>query len=229
MALDRVSYRDIVALPSLDEIKARKAARKAALQASQSSGAPEVTAPTVGAPKLITLINSDNISAPAPELGAPGLGAATLGAPEVTAPTLTAPELDGAHVYQRPPTAGLRQAITVQDGHTHGEHALFATLWRLARPVAGEGGVRAISIGERSLAAEVPMAYSTIQENLRSLVRKLAIEIRAAQPNKPKTYVAFSFEEILRRRRAAGLTHVLRRTSGVFLVTPGAPKSVHRI
>jgi hypothetical protein len=41
--------------------------------------------------------------------------------------------------------------------------------------------------------------------------------------------VVFPYEEILERRRTAGLTHVIRRTHGVFLVNPalnsGAPDS----
>jgi hypothetical protein len=46
-----------------------------------------------------------------------------------------------------------------------------------------------------------------------SLIRKLAIEVRSATlKNALKTYVVFSYEEILRRRRAAGLTHYVKRT-----------------
>ncbi|HWQ53051.1 MAG TPA: hypothetical protein VN442_05160 [Bryobacteraceae bacterium] len=114
----------------------------------------------------------------------------------------------------------LREAVTTQDGHTHGEQALYATLCRLARPAPGRTGLRALTVGERTLAAEVPMAYSTCQQNLRSLITKLALEVRAGGANRSKTYLVYSFDEILRRRRAVGLTHVVRRTSGVTLVNP---------
>jgi hypothetical protein len=171
-------------------------------------------------------------STPPPSSGAPGLGAPELakdppftpsskiGAPILSAPTVTAPELasDESIYTHRATHPAIREATSAQDGHTHGEQALFETLWRLAKP-AGQGLTRALSVGERTLAAEVPMAYSTVQENLRSLARKLAIEIKPAGPNRPKIYIVFSYDDILRRRRSAGLTHVLRRTSGVTLIT----------
>jgi hypothetical protein len=71
------------------------------------------------------------------------------------------------------------------------------------------------------------MSYSAVQDNARSLTRKLAIEVRApASKSAPKTYIVFSYEEVLKRRRAAGLTHYVRRTSAVEFVDPpsfGAP------
>jgi hypothetical protein len=205
-------------------------------------GAPELGAPEwheperVGAPKFSALKVQALDDVGAPNVGAPELDptpvaqhqqAPKIGAPELLepqplgAPTFGAPEL-GA-IYQTP-RASLRLVATVQDGHTHGEQALFATLWRLAKPVPGTN-YRLVTIGERTLAKQVPMAYSTIQENLRSLLEKLAIDIQINGPQKPKTYRVYSFDEVLRRRKAAGLTHVLRRTSGAVLVNPTAPGS----
>ena len=196
--------------------------------------APNTSAPTVGAPevksdKAITVLSISGLD----RIGAPSFSSAVerlqtkIGAPELLepqtlgAPTFGAPEL-GA-IYQTP-RSSLRLVATVQDGHTHGEQALFATLWRLAKPVTGTN-YRLVTIGERTLAKQVPMAYSTIQENLRSLLEKLAIDIQNNGPQKPKTYRVYSFDEVLRRRKAAGLTHVLRRTSGAVLVNPTAPNS----
>lgn len=208
-----------------------------------------VGAPTFSAPILSDPLNQSNKIAPsnynvdnptgnfgAPEVAAPGLKKETDRSPQTAelhddvatlaelsgAPTLSAPEFDQEPFAFRRARPLLREAVTAQDGHTHGEQALFATLWRLAKPV-GKGTIRALNIGERTLAGEVPMAYSTAQENTRSLVRKLAIAVQCNAPNKPKTYFVYSYEEILKRRRAAGLTHVLRRTSGVALVNPQSP------
>jgi hypothetical protein len=90
--------------------------------------------------------------------------------------------------------------------------------------------VRAITIGERTIARELfytPRSYSSVQDNLRSLSAKLAIDIRQGPPNAPKTYLIYSYEEILRRRRKAGLTHYRKRASAVELLnadtTSGAP------
>ncbi len=134
-------------------------------------------------------------------------------APNPGAPNLQEQE---SHVY-RAPLPPPRLAISAQDGHTHGEQNLLATLWRLAKPTRS-GTARLITIGERTLAKQVPMSYSTVQKNIRSLMNKMAIEVRNEGLNKPKTYLIFDDEEILSRRQAVGLTHVLRRTNGVWLV-----------
>lgn len=190
----------------LSEVETRSTAKVGA----SISGAPELGAPEVAAP--------DSSPEPAPVIRP----APEAGAPKPDAPEFGAPQLEDVYVY-RPQRPVLHPAVTAQDGHTHGEQALFATLWRLARP-SGPGNFRAISIGERTLAAEVPMAYSTVQENARSLAAKLAIEIRVNGARQPKTYIVYPYDEILRRRRAAGLTHVIRKTSGVLLVRPDAVK-----
>jgi len=183
-------------------------------------GAPQFAAPTFRAPKS----DAPEICAPgidAPEVAAPYLAASTAEAPNSGALDSSAPKVSDAYVY-RPSRPALRLASTAHDGHTHGEQALLATLWRLAMP-STRGDYRLICIGERTLAGEVPMAYSTVQENLRSLAAKLAIEIRPNGPHQPKTYVIYSDDQILLRRRAAGLTHIIRRTSAVTLVNPASP------
>jgi hypothetical protein len=177
---------------------------------------PSAAAPNIGAPELRGLEvggappATSKYSAPevgAPSFGAPNFGALKLDAPEVVdgkgpdvgnsmapklgAATFGAPELQGVYVY-RPNRPTARPATTAQDGHTHGEQALFATLWRLARQ-SSQGTFRVISIGERTLASEVPMAYSTVQENLRSLAAKLAIEVRTNGPRQPKAYIVYPY------------------------------------
>jgi hypothetical protein len=203
-----------------------------------------ISATPISEPLNIGAPNSDapgRVAEPAPALpggledrrGTPELPLAKVGAPDLTAlevsatesasavfaaPICGAPDLSEAYVY-RPRRQPLRLASSAEDGHTRGEQALLDTLRRLAKP-STQGNFRIIAIGERTLAGEARMAYSTVQENLRALERKLAIEIRARGPQQPKAYIVYPDDEILRRRQAVGLTHVIRRTSGVSLVNP---------
>jgi hypothetical protein len=198
---------------------------------SQSgSGAPEVTAPALnskGSPAADlagpgTIHASSRITAPsftAPEFTVPSSGAVNSTAPELA--ILSPDETD--YVYVRQVRYTPVRVDTVQDGHTHGEQALYATLWRLARRTQTPS-VRSIIIGERTLAAEVPMSYSSVQDNLRALVAKHSIAIIPRGANRPKTYLVYDYDEVLRRRRAAGLLYAIRRTSSVTLVTYGAPE-----
>jgi hypothetical protein len=121
-----------------------------------------------------------------------------------------------------------RPTRTAQDGHTIGEQELYEALWKCSTQVATHA--RAITIGERTIARELfqtSRSYSSVQENLRSLAKKLALDILPGRPNAPKTYVIYSSEETLRRRREAGLTHCRKRASAVELISgdtmSGAP------
>ena len=185
-----------------------------------------------------TAVEGGADSSGAVKLGAVNVGAAITGAPDLPAarppaPTLGAPVVAAPSVDPPPYTYGDYEiyqrreyrpvpATTVQDGHTHGQQSVYSTIWRLGK-VYGQNA-KAVAIGERTLAAEVPMSYSSLQDNVRALLEKHAIEIQTRGPNKSKLYIAYSYDEILRRRRSLGLTHVIRRTTGVTLCTSsGAP------
>jgi len=117
-----------------------------------------------------------------------------------------------------------RPWVSVQDAHTHAEQNLYQTLFNRGKPIAANA--RGLVIGVRTLARLVPMAYSNCHANLKSLVDKLAIEERPADRyNDGRLFLIYTEEEILRRRRAAGLTHVLKRTRGVSLINPLAPNT----
>jgi hypothetical protein len=129
---------------------------------------------------------------------------------------------EGNTVFTLPRVVKLREARSVHEGHTQGEQLVYETLWRNAKPYSG--GARILTIGIGRLAPLVPMTYNNCQSNLRSLARKLAIEERpTARHNDGRTYIVYGDEDILQRRRAAGLTHVLRLTRSVRLVNPGDP------
>jgi len=175
------------------------------------STACERSAPETGAPKRV-----------APYLTAPEKSASELIAwPITSAPESTAPESDLSEssalgTFRR--RIRIREAATVQDGHSLAEQAVYDAMYRAGRPAHGDS--RILTIGLRTLAELSRMAYSNCKANVRSLVAKLAID---EQPGfsytEGRTYVVYSFREILRRRKAAGLTHVVRNR-GVAFVDP---------
>ena len=118
----------------------------------------------------------------------------------------------------------IREAITVQDGHSLAEQAVYDAMYRAGKPYQGES--RILTIGLRTLAELSRMAYSNCKLNVRSLVAKLAIdESPDFSYTEGRTYIIYSFREILRRRKAAGLTHVVR-TRGVAFVDPATRKEL---
>jgi hypothetical protein len=125
--------------------------------------------------------------------------------------------------YQRRPR--IREAVTVADGHSLAEEAVYETMFREGKPYHGDS--RILTIGLRTLAELSRMAYSNCKANVRSLVVKLALdELPGFSYTDGRTYIIYGRDEILLRRRAAGLTHVLR-TRGVAFVDAktGAPVS----
>ena len=97
-------------------------------------------------------------------------------------------------------------------------------MYRAGKPYQGDS--RFLTIGLRTLAELSRMAYSNCKANVRSLVTKLAIEERPGfSYTDGRTYIVYSFREILRRRKAAGLTHVVR-TRGVAFVDPVSGKEI---
>jgi hypothetical protein len=124
--------------------------------------------------------------------------------------------------YRRRPR--IREAHTVEDGHSLAEQAVYEAMFRVGKPYRDDS--RIVTIGLRTLAEVSRMAYSNCKANVRSLIAKLAIdELPGFSYTDGRTYVIHPNPEILRRRKAAGLTHVLR-TRGVAFVDPvsGAPQ-----
>jgi hypothetical protein len=150
-------------------------------------------------------------------------------APEPPAPDIAAPELDAVETSAPDWTphrrVRIRETATVQDGHSLAEQAVYDAMYRAGRPYHGES--RILTIGLRTLAELSRMAYSNCKANVRSLAAKLAID---EQPGfsytEGRTYVVYSFREILRRRKTAGLTHVIRNR-GVAFVDPSTGIPLH--
>lgn len=143
--------------------------------------------------------------------------------PNLDTPNQGIPEL--ASFNRVKPQPKLIYAARVQDGHSDGEGKLYDAMWQAGRshPAAGEGN-RVITAGYRVLGSMAGgMTVNNVRHNLEWLIRKLAVHRYAAgQPGDLTggVYIVYSYASILRLRREAGLTHIIRRTRKVVFVDP---------
>jgi len=159
-------------------------------------------------------------------LGVPKLGFGTpkpaINAPQPRPATPRDLKKKGFPRYERPKPVAARQ---VQDGHSHSEHAMYTTLWDASEPYSAEA--RVVTIGFGAMSRIVRLSLNNCRLNIRSLIRKLAVEEwKAAECERKigKTYLIYNTNAILRRRKSAGFEWVIR-TRGVAFVNPntGAP------
>ena len=114
--------------------------------------------------------------------------------------------------------------MTVQDAHTLAEQAVYDAMYRAGKPHQGDS--RILTVGLRTLAEMSRLAYSNCKANVRSLIEKLAVDANDDfSYTAGRTYIIYSFRDILKRRKAAGLTHVIR-TRGVVFVDPSDGREV---
>jgi hypothetical protein len=122
---------------------------------------------------------------------------------------------------QPAPVRKIRRAVQVQDGHSLGEHLVLTTLWKDSAAVPVGPSTKRITIGYRTLSEKCRLTVNNCKANLRSLQQKLAIEAVVAPSNShATTYLVYDFAEIMRRREAVGMTHVIR-SKGCLFVNPG--------
>ncbi len=206
------------------------------LEAQKGKKSPEAGIPLSGVPDKgipeSTLPIADPLIIGTPVTGIPNIG--TPDSTNLVAKVETGIPVVGIPVSDTPlPTAPtsplihrkIREAIKVQDGHSLGEQAVYAALWGAGQP-AGED-CRRVTIGYRTLSDACGLTVNNCKANLQALRRKLAIdEAAAATRMTGTTYLVFSYQAILRRRRQAGMTHVIK-TKGVTFVNPqsGIPVS----
>jgi len=125
--------------------------------------------------------------------------------------------LDSA-VYEAPPRRiSLRPIRSIQDGLSRNELAALSTLWTKAREGDTEANFRFLTIGDRTLAAVLNVSDNSVRNLRNALLDKLAIQVRhapVAGPRGGKTYIVFSYAEILRRWRKHGYVLASQRTAG---------------
>jgi hypothetical protein len=167
---------------------------------------PEIPASNAGAGKTISTI------ATRPEGKSP-TGLRTPGSRRPVQTDL----IDGAILGRR---QKVRRAVVAQDGHSSGEQLLYQSLWNAAS--AETSDTRLLSIGYNGMSSLCKLDRSNCKKNIQSLLEKLAVEVTKSYQTASSTgttYRIFSYGEILRRRKAAGLIWVIR-TSGVRFVNP---------
>jgi len=119
----------------------------------------------------------------------------------------------------------IRKATMAEDGHSLAEQAVYEVLWQAASPVSEQAEAdRTIRIGYHRLAQMTRLSWVSVKANLRTLERKLAIEVTGSENSatrEGKCYLVYSRSSILVRRKQAGLEWV-RRTRGVELLSQAA-------
>jgi hypothetical protein len=124
------------------------------------------------------------------------------------------------------PYARIYRATRVQDGHSYAEQAIYEAMWSTVPSLLDDGTdeYRVVQIGYDRLARLAQMSWVSVKANLRSLEKKLALEVIATENSasrEGKTYKIYSNAVILERLRNAGLEWV-RKTRGVKLISAPA-------
>lgn len=157
-----------------------------------------------------------------PDTGIPETG----GASERGIPARgSVPEQDIPDIAPQSINRKIHKAIKVQDGHSLGEQAVYAALWAVGQPSGDDH--RRVTIGYKTLSQVCGLTVNNSKKNIQALCRKLAIDqAESATWNTGTTYLVYSYQAILQRRRQAGMTHVIK-TRGVTFVNPetGIPVS----
>jgi len=113
------------------------------------------------------------------------------------------------------------KAVAVEDGHSLAEQAVYNALWDGGVALEPASEDRTIRIGYHRLAQMTRLSWVSVKSNLRSLEKKLAIEVIGSENSatqEGKRYRIYAAAAILQRRKRAGLIWVLR-TRGVQLLT----------
>ena len=115
-------------------------------------------------------------------------------------------QVHNAHESRR---SRVKLARVVEDGHSLAEQEIYRTLWRVGVAETNDPEAnRIVRIGYDRLAALVRLSWVTVKANLRSLEKKLAIDVVAAEDSanrEGKQYRVYSNPAIWARRQSAGL------------------------
>ena len=118
--------------------------------------------------------------------------------------------------------AKIHKCSKAQDGHSHIEEVLYGVLRRAGRPEEAPSQNVITQAGSSFLCKETRIHKRNLGSILRRLVFKQTIEILDYERSTTRTarrYRVFSYGEILKKRREAGLEWVVRRR-GVEFVNP---------
>src|SRR5271156_4174427 len=124
----------------------------------------------------------------------------------------------------------IHKCVKAQDGHSHVENELYGVLRRAGRAEDANSGNVIAQVGSAFLCKETRVHKRNIGALLRRLVFKKSIEVIGHEVSSTRTarrYRVFSYTEILKRRREAGLEWVVRRR-GVEFVDPATGSALYR-
>lgn len=137
--------------------------------------------------------------------------------------------LQSAHYEAPPRRISLRPIRSIQDGLSRNEMAALSTLWTKAREGDAEANFRLLTIGDRTLAALLNVSDNSVRNLRNALLDKLAIQVHhagIAGPRGGKTYIVFSYAEILRRWRKNGFVLASQRTAGAVALCDASGRVV---
>jgi hypothetical protein len=125
------------------------------------------------------------------------------------------------------------KCILAQDGHSRTEEALYQILWRNGKKVSPDDAYRITQIPQSALAQAMQnMTTKNLRIALDRLVEKLSIgeEASFVRGNRTsRTWRVYSYASILRRREAAGLTHVVKDKGVRFVDISTTPIKTTRV
>lgn len=123
----------------------------------------------------------------------------------------------------------VRRATCMADGHSRAEQMVYEAIWKAADPQ--EDGTRILTIGFLSLGRLAGLSESNARINLRSLIRKLAVEQHSTyvcEQSTGYTWRIYSSDAVFSRREAAGLIWYAKRTLAVVFVDPQTQEALSR-
>jgi hypothetical protein len=135
---------------------------------------------------------------------------------------IPAPEVPALVESPKPARRGrIRKAVLMEDGHSLAEQAVYEALWAAAVPIDEPlHADRTVRIGYHRLAQMTRLSWVSVKSNLRSLEKKLAIDVTGSENSatrEGKSYRVYSPAATLERRKKAGYEWV-RRSRGVELL-----------
>jgi hypothetical protein len=119
---------------------------------------------------------------------------------------------------------------------TQGERILYEALWH-CRDANGMGKFKTFSLGYDRIAFTASVDEKTVRVSVPKLISKRILDLVAVENSATRTgrtYRIYSYESILERQRAAGLTHIIKNGKAVEFVwqtgsvapTVGVPPTV---
>ncbi len=127
------------------------------------------------------------------------------------------------------------RCVTVEDAHTPGEQLLLEILYRLAAdPRWGRresDGTWLIAISMDELSRYVRLHRTNVRNNLHKLRDKLVLDLVALEDvreQSARTYRLYPAEQILARRRSAGMEWVVKNRSVAFVPAEDVAQSLDR-